>query len=122
MQRDGWKFTGEISRVRLIAALCIAAVSDGLSIWTEFVPPVQWGIDVATALALFVLLGWRWQILPGLIAEAIPGVAALPFWVMVVVAIGLTGEKSDGAISDGAISDGATKGIEPQSHEGTKVE
>jgi hypothetical protein len=49
-------------------------------------------VDVATALLLFGLLGWRWALLPGLVAEAIPGVAAFPTWVVVVASVALWGE------------------------------
>jgi hypothetical protein len=73
-----------LSRTRLGLALTIAIISDGLSIWLELFPPAQWTLDILTAVALFALLGARWEILPALIAEAIPGVAAFPFWVLVV--------------------------------------
>jgi uncharacterized membrane protein YtjA (UPF0391 family) len=55
---------------------------------------VQWAVDLATALLLFVLLGWRWALLPGLVAEAIPGIAVFPVWVLVVAAVALWGEIS----------------------------
>ena len=51
--------------------------------------PLQWTLDLATAAALFLVLGRQWLILPALIAEAIPGVAALPAWVLVVGSIAL---------------------------------
>jgi hypothetical protein len=41
----------------------------------------------ATALLLFLILGRRWMLLPGLIAEAIPGMGAFPVWVLVVLSI-----------------------------------
>jgi hypothetical protein len=80
-----------ISKKRLVAAFAVAAVSDLLLVWLEFLPPVQWIIDGITALLLFILLGRRWAILPGLVAEAIPGVAVFPFWILVVVAIAVWG-------------------------------
>lgn len=69
----------------------LAAVSDFLSAWLTFVPPVQWTIDFITALLLFLILGRQWAILPGLIAEAIPGVAIFPVWVLVVGSIAAWG-------------------------------
>ena len=96
------------SKTRLTLAFLVAAASDVVSYGTEFVPPVQWVVDVVTALLLFVLLGWRWALLPGLVAEAIPGVAAFPVWVLVVASVALWGgikrttprpgvEETDGA-------------------------
>jgi hypothetical protein len=56
-----------------------------------FAPPLVWGIDVVTALLLFAVLGWQWLLLPGLTFEAIPGLAVIPFWLLVVGAILLWG-------------------------------
>lgn len=76
---------------RLAAAFALAAVSDFLSAWAEIVLPLQWALDLLTAGILFLILGRQWMILPGLIAEAIPGVALFPSWVLVVASIGLWG-------------------------------
>jgi hypothetical protein len=75
------------SRKRQAMAFAIAAVSDFLSFWTVLALPMQWLIDAGTALLLFLILGRRWAILPGLIAEAIPGMGVFPAWVLVVLSI-----------------------------------
>lgn len=75
------------SRKRFAIAFAVAAVSDLLSLWTELVPPLQWTVDLVTASLLFLILGRQWAILPGLVAEAIPGLAAFPVWVLVVLSI-----------------------------------
>lgn len=75
------------SWTRFAVAFGVAAVSDALSFWTEFVPPVQWTIDLITAALLFLILGRRWAILPGLVTEAIPALAVFPVWVLVVLSI-----------------------------------
>jgi hypothetical protein len=75
----------------LAVAFAVAAISDALSFWLAFALPVQWGIDLATALLLFLLLGGRWAILPGLIAEAIPGLNIFPIWLLVVGSIATLG-------------------------------
>ena len=75
------------SRKRQAVAFLIAAVSDFLSFWMVLAPPMQWLIDLATALLLFLVLGRRWAILPGLVAEAIPGMGVFPVWVLVVLSI-----------------------------------
>jgi DNA-binding transcriptional LysR family regulator len=81
----------DLSKTRLVLAFLIAATSDVISFWTELVPPVQWAVDLVTALLLFILLGRQWALLPGFVAEAIPGVAAFPVWTMVVAAVVLWG-------------------------------
>ena len=81
-----------LSRSRLAFAFLVAAASDVVSYGTAFVPPIQWTVDLVTALCLFVLLGRRWALLPGLVAEAIPGVAVFPVWLLVVAAVALWGE------------------------------
>jgi hypothetical protein len=72
---------------RWALAFGVAAVSDLISFWTEFVPPIQWVIDLTTAGLLFLILGKRWAILPGLLTEAIPGMGIFPVWVLVVASI-----------------------------------
>jgi MFS superfamily sulfate permease-like transporter len=72
-------------------AFIVAALADGLSFFLTFTPPVQWVIDLVTAILLFVVLGWQWVLLPGLIIEAIPGLYVLPFWVLVVGAVAVWG-------------------------------
>jgi hypothetical protein len=81
----------DLSKTRLVLAFLTAATSDVISFWTELVPPVQWAVDLVTALLLFMFLGWQWALLPGFVAEAIPGVAAFPVWTMVVAAVVLWG-------------------------------
>src|SRR5271157_4070329 len=75
------------SRIRQAIAFLIAAISDFLSFWFVLAPPMQWLIDLGTALLLFLILGRRWAILPGLIVEAIPGMGVFPVWVLVVFSI-----------------------------------
>ena len=77
---------------RFAAAFVVAAVSDVCSVLLAFMPRFQFALDVLTAGLLFLILGRQWLILPGLIAEAIPGLAVLPFWVVVVVSIAVWGK------------------------------
>jgi hypothetical protein len=76
-----------ISWGKLALALGVAGVSDLVSFWTELIPPLQWAVDLSTALLLFLILGRRWAILPGLVAEAIPGMGVFPVWILVVLSI-----------------------------------
>jgi hypothetical protein len=75
------------SRKRQAVAFLVAAVSDFLSFWTVLAPPLQWVIDLVTASLLFLILGRRWALLPGLVAEAIPGLGVFPVWILVVLSL-----------------------------------
>ncbi len=83
-------------KARLIVAFVVAAVSDILAAAFEFVPPLQWALDIVTAATLFLILGRQWIILPALIAEAIPGLGVFPFWLLVVASIALWGTIKKG--------------------------
>ena len=90
-----------LSRRRLALALAVAGTADLLSVWCEVALPVEWLLDLATAAALFGILGWRWFLLPALIAEAIPGIAIFPAWVLVVFAVAATDGRSLSPAKDG---------------------
>ena len=79
------------SRRRLALAFTLAVLADGLSVFLTLTPPVQWAADLVTAVLLFMVLGWQWILLPGLIMEAIPGLNVFPFWVLVVGAVAVWG-------------------------------
>lgn len=85
-----------VARRKLAVAFAMAAVADALSIALSFAPPVQWAVDLAAAISLFVVLGRQWILLPGLIMEAIPGLYIFPFWVLVVGAIAVWGNIRPG--------------------------
>jgi hypothetical protein len=74
----------KFSVLRLALAFVIGA-------FASLTPPIGWAVDVMTAALLFVVLGWQWLLLPGLVLEAIPGVGVLPFWLLMVGAIAVLG-------------------------------
>ncbi|MCC7012080.1 MAG: hypothetical protein IT454_05945 [Planctomycetes bacterium] len=87
-----------VTRTRKVVAMAIAALSDAVSLGAQLAPPLQIAVDVATAVALFAVLGFRWPLLPVLVVEAIPGLATFPTWMLVVgVLVGVTPTKSSGA-------------------------
>ena len=53
-------------------------------------PPVQWLLDAVTAAALFVVLGFRWPLLPALAVEVVPALQLFPTWTLVVAAMAST--------------------------------
>src|SRR5262245_52015667 len=75
------------SNKRIALAFAIALCSDVIGGFVTLAPPAVWAVDVVTAVLLFAVLGWQWLLLPGLVLEAIPVVAVLPFWLLVVAAI-----------------------------------
>jgi hypothetical protein len=84
------------SRKTLALAFAVAALADGLFFFLKFIPPLEWAADLVTAIALFVILGRQWILLPGLIFEAIPGLGMVPFWVLVVAAVAVWGTPRPG--------------------------
>ena len=78
-----------VPRKRLLVAFALAAVADSLSLLFAPAPPLQWATDLGTAVLLFVILGWQWVLLPGLVMEAIPGIDVFPFWVLAVGAVAI---------------------------------
>lgn len=87
-----------LSRRKLALALVVAAAADAASIFLTLAPPLGWGLDFLTAALLFGILGWRWVLLPGLVMEAIPGLAAFPFWILVVLAVAVGGRSGPPAV------------------------
>lgn len=81
----------KFSVLRLALAFVIAGASDVIGAFTSLAPPIGWAVDFVTAALLFVVLGWQWLLLPGLVLEAIPGVGVAPFWLLVVGAIAVFG-------------------------------
>jgi hypothetical protein len=81
----------KFSVLRLAIAFAVAAVSDVIGAFASVAPPIGWAVDFVTAALFFVVLGWQWLLLPGLVLEAIPGVGVFPFWLLVVGAIAALG-------------------------------
>ena len=81
----------KFSKKRLALAFVIAGLSDAVGAFAMPLPPLTWGVDLVTALLLFMVLDRQWLLLPGLALEAIPGLGVLPFWLLVVAAIAVLG-------------------------------
>ncbi len=81
------QYSNRPSRVQFGIALVVAAVSDALAFWIEIILPLQVALDIVTAFVLYRILGRRWGLLPGLIAEAIPGMGVFPVWILVVASV-----------------------------------
>jgi hypothetical protein len=81
----------KFSVARLALAFAVAGVSDVIGAFASLAPLIGWAVDIVTAALLFVVLGWQWLLLPGLVLEAVPGVGVLPFWLLLVGAIAVLG-------------------------------
>jgi hypothetical protein len=81
----------QFSKKRLALAFAIAGISDAMGAFLALSPPMVWVVDIVTVSLLFIVLGWQWLLLPGLVMEAIPGLGVLPFWLLVVGAIAVWG-------------------------------
>jgi hypothetical protein len=79
------------SKIQLALAFALAGVSDLVGSVLILTPPLVWAVDAVTAILLFAVLGRQWLLLPGLVMEAIPVVAVLPFWLLVVSGIAVWG-------------------------------
>ena len=72
-------------------ALAAAVASDALSFGLQAISlglaePVQLVVDVVTAIAIFIALGFRWGFAVPLLVEALPIAAAFPTWTLAVLA------------------------------------
>ena len=71
-------------------ALLIALLSDALGFGVVLFPPAQWILDAVTAVALVVVLGFRWKLLLAMAVEVVPAIQLFPAWTLVVVAMAAT--------------------------------
>jgi hypothetical protein len=73
-------------------ALLIALISDALGFGVALAPPLQWLLDAVTAIALLMVLGFRWPLMAALAVEVIPAIQLFPAWTLVVLAM-MSSEK-----------------------------
>jgi hypothetical protein len=73
-------------------ALAIAVISDILGFGVVLFPPLQWFLDAVTAIALLLVMGFRWPLFIALLIEVIPAIQLFPAWTLVVLAIAGSGK------------------------------
>jgi hypothetical protein len=83
------------SSTRMRWALLIALLSDALGFGVVLFPLLQWLLDAITAIALLMVLGFRWPLLIALAFEVIPAIELFPAWTLVVLAM-MASEKKTG--------------------------
>lgn len=90
-----------LTRVRIRVALAVAVLADAVQLgmipfFAEgFLSPANDGLDFAVAVAMFLLLGWHWALLPTALAEAIPAVNLFPTWTAAVIFVTRRGPTVD---------------------------
>lgn len=94
------------SRRRVWIARIVALVADGIQIALlplvlgGVVSPVDDAIDIATAVILSGLLGFRWAFLPTFLAELIPFVDLAPSWTLAVLITTRSKGRPDPSLPD----------------------
>ena len=78
-----------LTRTRVILALAIAVIADGLQF---LLGPFAWvfvdqGIDVVTMGLMSWVIGFHWLFLPTFALELFPALDALPTWTACVIAV-----------------------------------
>ena len=71
-------------------ALLIAIISDALGFGVVLFPPVLWILDAVTAVALVIVLGFRWKLLIAMAIEVVPAIQLFPAWTLVIAAMAAT--------------------------------
>jgi hypothetical protein len=81
----------DLTRARMWTALSLAVIADGVQMgmfpfFAEgFLSPTNDGLDFVVAIAMFLLLGWHWALLPSAVAELVPALNLFPTWTAAVI-------------------------------------
>ncbi|RYE92408.1 MAG: hypothetical protein EOO75_06780, partial [Myxococcales bacterium] len=89
-------------------ALAVAGIVDVLQA-TVLMPstvagpasPLEWGVDVGTALVLTLILGWNWRLLVAFLIELLPTVGLFPTWSAMILT--LTAMSTEKKPAEGAV-------------------
>jgi hypothetical protein len=76
-----------LTRTRIILALAIAMVADGLQLLLGLLPLADQVIDVMVMLMTSWVIGFHWLLLPTFAVEFVPLLEELPTWTACVVAV-----------------------------------
>ncbi len=79
--------TPQLTRMRVVLALAVAVVADGIQIPLQAVPVAPEIVDVVAMVAASALVGFHWLLLPTFLVEFIPLVDMLPTWTGCVAAV-----------------------------------
>ncbi|MCX6894880.1 MAG: hypothetical protein NTZ16_05140 [Verrucomicrobia bacterium] len=79
--------TPQLTRTRIVSALAVAVVADGIQIPLQAVPVAPEIIDVIAMVATSAILGFHWLLLPTFLVEFVPLVDMMPTWTGCVVGV-----------------------------------
>ena len=77
----------KLTRTRIILALAVAVIADGLQFFLGAVPFVDQAIDVVALLLTTWALGFHLLLLPTFVMEIFPVIDMLPTWTACVIAV-----------------------------------
>jgi hypothetical protein len=92
-----WLRVPQLTRARIILALAVAVVADGLQL---ILGPLGWVlvdqvIDLVAMVCTSAFIGFHWLLLPTFVVEFIPAVDMLPTWTGCVVAVVALRKKAE---------------------------
>lgn len=110
-----------ITKKQKYAALALAGAVDLLQATALFAPtvagavsPVEWGVDIATAVALTLILGWNWRLLVAFLLELLPMVGLFPTWsAMILTVTAMSTEKKEDTAIGVMPAGGPQVGVHP---------
>ena len=76
-----------LTRARIVLALAVAVVADGLQFLFGLVPLVDQAIDVVGMVLTSWVIGFHWLLLPTFVLKLVPFLDELPTWTACVVAV-----------------------------------
>jgi hypothetical protein len=76
-----------LTHTRIVLALAVAAIADGLQLFLGAVPFVDQAIDVIAMILVTWLIGFHILLLPTFVVKLIPIVDELPTWIACTIAV-----------------------------------
>jgi len=76
-----------LTRLRIVVALAIAVVADGLQLLLVWLPFADQIIDVIAMALVSWAIGFHWLLLPTFVTEFVPLLDELPTWTACVIAV-----------------------------------
>ena len=79
--------TPQLTHTRILLALAVAAITDGIQFFVGAVPVVDQVVDVVAMIIITWLIGFHILLLPTFAIKLIPVVDELPTWIACTIAV-----------------------------------